>query len=104
MAGAADYLAGLPELRVEKQKKERETHTTASTDPHRTVRIIDNAYMQCVLLMSYGMRAMRTMRVCGRLPSAELKLSQFIIIEELAATRALVIAVKYRRLEGVKFH
>uniref|UniRef100_A0A2H1WNL5 SFRICE_036059 n=1 Tax=Spodoptera frugiperda TaxID=7108 RepID=A0A2H1WNL5_SPOFR len=26
-----------------------ETHTTASTDPHRTDRIIGNAYMRCVL-------------------------------------------------------
>ncbi|KAF9787713.1 hypothetical protein SFRURICE_010450 [Spodoptera frugiperda] len=43
------------------------THTTASTDPHRTDRIVDNAYMQCVPT-SYGMRAIRTMRACGRLP------------------------------------
>uniref|UniRef100_A0A2H1WPN4 SFRICE_039960 n=1 Tax=Spodoptera frugiperda TaxID=7108 RepID=A0A2H1WPN4_SPOFR len=42
-----------------------ETHTTASTDPHRTDRIIGNAYMRCVLMTSYGMR---TMRACGRLP------------------------------------
>uniref|UniRef100_A0A2H1VWQ0 Alpha-galactosidase n=1 Tax=Spodoptera frugiperda TaxID=7108 RepID=A0A2H1VWQ0_SPOFR len=42
-----------------------QTHTTASTDPHRTNRIIDNAYMRCVLMTSYGMC---TMRVCGRLP------------------------------------
>uniref|UniRef100_A0A2H1VBT5 SFRICE_023750 n=1 Tax=Spodoptera frugiperda TaxID=7108 RepID=A0A2H1VBT5_SPOFR len=27
-----------------------ETHTTASTDPHRTNRIISNAYMRCVLM------------------------------------------------------
>uniref|UniRef100_A0A2H1UZY7 SFRICE_008510 n=1 Tax=Spodoptera frugiperda TaxID=7108 RepID=A0A2H1UZY7_SPOFR len=27
-----------------------ETHTTASTDPHRTDRIIGNAYMRCVLM------------------------------------------------------
>ncbi|KAF9820339.1 hypothetical protein SFRURICE_015614 [Spodoptera frugiperda] len=39
-----------------------ETHTTAATDPHRTDRIIGNAYMRCVLMTSYGMRAMRTMR------------------------------------------
>ncbi|KAF9810996.1 hypothetical protein SFRURICE_000064 [Spodoptera frugiperda] len=39
-----------------------ETHTTASTDPHRTDRIIGNAYMRCVLMTSYGMRAMCTMR------------------------------------------
>ncbi|KAF9802328.1 hypothetical protein SFRURICE_009010, partial [Spodoptera frugiperda] len=45
-----------------------ETHTTASTDPHRTDRIIGNAYMRCVPMTSYGMRAMRTMRVCRRLP------------------------------------
>uniref|UniRef100_A0A2H1VM55 SFRICE_005440 n=1 Tax=Spodoptera frugiperda TaxID=7108 RepID=A0A2H1VM55_SPOFR len=31
-----------------------ETHTTASTDPHRTDRIISNAYMRCVLMTSYG--------------------------------------------------
>uniref|UniRef100_A0A2H1VHW0 SFRICE_001057 n=1 Tax=Spodoptera frugiperda TaxID=7108 RepID=A0A2H1VHW0_SPOFR len=37
-----------------------ETHTTASTDPHRTDRIIDNAYMRYVLMTSYGMRKMRT--------------------------------------------
>ncbi|KAF9796028.1 hypothetical protein SFRURICE_006807 [Spodoptera frugiperda] len=30
-----------------------ETHTTASTDPHRTDRIISNAYMQCVPMTSY---------------------------------------------------
>uniref|UniRef100_A0A2H1VKC7 SFRICE_032936 n=1 Tax=Spodoptera frugiperda TaxID=7108 RepID=A0A2H1VKC7_SPOFR len=30
-----------------------ETHTTASTDPHRTDRIISNAYMRCVLMTSY---------------------------------------------------
>uniref|UniRef100_A0A2H1VVI3 SFRICE_005515 n=1 Tax=Spodoptera frugiperda TaxID=7108 RepID=A0A2H1VVI3_SPOFR len=41
-----------------------ETHTTASTDPHRTDRVIGNAYMQCVPMTSYGMR---TMRACGRL-------------------------------------
>ncbi|KAF9798658.1 hypothetical protein SFRURICE_006988 [Spodoptera frugiperda] len=35
-----------------------ETHTTASTDPHRTDRIISNAYMRSVLMTSYGMRAM----------------------------------------------
>ncbi|KAF9824599.1 hypothetical protein SFRURICE_004056 [Spodoptera frugiperda] len=27
-----------------------ETHTTASTDPHRTDRIIGNVYMRCVLM------------------------------------------------------
>uniref|UniRef100_A0A2H1V8R5 SFRICE_006220 n=1 Tax=Spodoptera frugiperda TaxID=7108 RepID=A0A2H1V8R5_SPOFR len=32
---------------------------------HRTDRIIGNAYMRCVLMTSYGTRAMRTMRVCG---------------------------------------
>ncbi|KAF9800004.1 hypothetical protein SFRURICE_016690 [Spodoptera frugiperda] len=32
-----------------------ETHTTASTDPHRTDRIIRNAYMRCVPMTSYGM-------------------------------------------------
>ncbi|KAF9793832.1 hypothetical protein SFRURICE_007363, partial [Spodoptera frugiperda] len=31
---------------------------TASTDPHRTDRIISNAYMRCVLMTSYGMRTM----------------------------------------------
>uniref|UniRef100_A0A2H1WEL0 SFRICE_031961 n=1 Tax=Spodoptera frugiperda TaxID=7108 RepID=A0A2H1WEL0_SPOFR len=36
-----------------------ETHTTASTDPHRTDRIIGNAYMRCILMTSYGMRTMR---------------------------------------------
>uniref|UniRef100_A0A2H1VLX4 SFRICE_009906 n=1 Tax=Spodoptera frugiperda TaxID=7108 RepID=A0A2H1VLX4_SPOFR len=41
------------------------THTTASTDPNRTDRIIGNAYMRCVLMTSY---AMRTMRLCRRLP------------------------------------
>ncbi|KAF9823230.1 hypothetical protein SFRURICE_010525 [Spodoptera frugiperda] len=46
----------------------RHTHTTASTDPHRTDRIISNAYMRCVLMTSYGMHAMRTMRTCGPLP------------------------------------
>ncbi|KAF9823126.1 hypothetical protein SFRURICE_014201 [Spodoptera frugiperda] len=39
-----------------------ETHTTASTDPHRTRRITSNAYMRCVLMTSYGMRTMRVMR------------------------------------------
>ncbi|KAF9809277.1 hypothetical protein SFRURICE_015740 [Spodoptera frugiperda] len=39
-----------------------QTHTTASTDPHRTDRIFGNAYIRCVLMTSYGMRAMRTMR------------------------------------------
>uniref|UniRef100_A0A2H1VIF3 SFRICE_005916 n=1 Tax=Spodoptera frugiperda TaxID=7108 RepID=A0A2H1VIF3_SPOFR len=33
-----------------------ETHTTASTDPHHTDRIISNADMRCVLKTSYGMR------------------------------------------------
>ncbi|KAF9796271.1 hypothetical protein SFRURICE_010544, partial [Spodoptera frugiperda] len=50
-----------------------ETHTTASTDSHRTHRIISNAYMRCVLSTSYGMRTLRamcTMRACGRLPLA----------------------------------
>ncbi|KAF9803810.1 hypothetical protein SFRURICE_013087 [Spodoptera frugiperda] len=32
-----------------------ETYTTASTDPHRTDRIIDDAYMRCVPMTSYGM-------------------------------------------------
>uniref|UniRef100_A0A2H1VWZ8 SFRICE_016827 n=1 Tax=Spodoptera frugiperda TaxID=7108 RepID=A0A2H1VWZ8_SPOFR len=41
------------------------TDTIASTDPHRTDRIIGNAYMRCVLMTSYGMRMMR---VYGRLP------------------------------------
>ncbi|KAF9807240.1 hypothetical protein SFRURICE_009647 [Spodoptera frugiperda] len=45
-----------------------ETQTTASTDPHRTDRIIGNANMRCVLITSYGMRTMRTMRACGRVP------------------------------------
>ncbi|KAF9793972.1 hypothetical protein SFRURICE_003408 [Spodoptera frugiperda] len=36
-----------------------ETHTTASTDPHRRDRIIGNAYMRCVPMTSYGMRTMR---------------------------------------------
>ncbi|KAF9787726.1 hypothetical protein SFRURICE_015274, partial [Spodoptera frugiperda] len=40
-----------------------ETHTTASTDPHRTDRIISN--MRCVPMTSYGMR---TIRACGCLP------------------------------------
>ncbi|KAF9788920.1 hypothetical protein SFRURICE_018496, partial [Spodoptera frugiperda] len=31
----------------------------ASTDPHRTNRIIGNAYMRCVPMKSYGMRTMR---------------------------------------------
>ncbi|KAF9824434.1 hypothetical protein SFRURICE_019679, partial [Spodoptera frugiperda] len=35
-----------------------ETHTTASTDPHRTDRIISNAYMRCVPMTSYGICAM----------------------------------------------
>ncbi|KAF9823659.1 hypothetical protein SFRURICE_019166 [Spodoptera frugiperda] len=45
--------------------------TNASTNPHRTDRIIGNAYMRCAPMTSYGirtMRAMRTMRACGRLP------------------------------------
>ncbi|KAF9798539.1 hypothetical protein SFRURICE_008272 [Spodoptera frugiperda] len=33
-----------------------ETHTTASTDPHRTDRIIGNAYMRYVLITSCGIR------------------------------------------------
>ncbi|KAF9823361.1 hypothetical protein SFRURICE_010496, partial [Spodoptera frugiperda] len=48
-----------------------ETRTNASTDPHRTDRIISNAYMRCVLMTSYRMRmirARRTMRACSRLP------------------------------------
>ncbi|KAF9800516.1 hypothetical protein SFRURICE_017778, partial [Spodoptera frugiperda] len=48
-----------------------ETRTTASADPHRTDRIISNAYMRCVRMTSYGMRTMRairTMRACERLP------------------------------------
>uniref|UniRef100_A0A2H1W8Z1 SFRICE_003844 n=1 Tax=Spodoptera frugiperda TaxID=7108 RepID=A0A2H1W8Z1_SPOFR len=44
-----------------------ESHTTASTNPHRTARIIGNAYMRCVLMTSYRMRTMRAMRACGRL-------------------------------------
>ncbi|KAF9819279.1 hypothetical protein SFRURICE_000270, partial [Spodoptera frugiperda] len=43
-----------------------ETHTTASTDPHRTDRIIGNAYMRCVLMTSHGMRTIR--KVFGRVP------------------------------------
>uniref|UniRef100_A0A2H1W450 SFRICE_015977 n=1 Tax=Spodoptera frugiperda TaxID=7108 RepID=A0A2H1W450_SPOFR len=35
-----------------------ETHTTASTDPYRTDRIISNAYMRCVPMTSYEMRTM----------------------------------------------
>uniref|UniRef100_A0A2H1V522 SFRICE_024502 n=1 Tax=Spodoptera frugiperda TaxID=7108 RepID=A0A2H1V522_SPOFR len=31
-----------------------ETHTTASSDPHRTDRIIGNAYMRCVPMPSYA--------------------------------------------------
>uniref|UniRef100_A0A2H1WTJ5 SFRICE_014784 n=1 Tax=Spodoptera frugiperda TaxID=7108 RepID=A0A2H1WTJ5_SPOFR len=42
-----------------------ETHTTASTDPHRTDRIISNTYMRCVLMTSYGMRTMRIRSVRG---------------------------------------
>uniref|UniRef100_A0A2H1V3R8 SFRICE_006699 n=1 Tax=Spodoptera frugiperda TaxID=7108 RepID=A0A2H1V3R8_SPOFR len=42
-----------------------ESHTTASTYPHRTNRITDNAYMRCALMTSYRMR---TMSACGRLP------------------------------------
>ncbi|KAF9790001.1 hypothetical protein SFRURICE_002366 [Spodoptera frugiperda] len=38
-----------------------ETHTTASTDPHRTDHIIGNAYIRCVLMTSYGMHAIRAM-------------------------------------------
>uniref|UniRef100_A0A2H1V0Z4 SFRICE_001838 n=1 Tax=Spodoptera frugiperda TaxID=7108 RepID=A0A2H1V0Z4_SPOFR len=38
-----------------------ETHTTASTDPHRTDRIIGNAYMRCVLMTSHGMRTIHFM-------------------------------------------
>uniref|UniRef100_A0A2H1VJY2 SFRICE_002909 n=1 Tax=Spodoptera frugiperda TaxID=7108 RepID=A0A2H1VJY2_SPOFR len=45
-----------------------ETRATASTDPHRTDRIIGNAYMRFVLMTSYGMRAMYTIQACGRLP------------------------------------
>uniref|UniRef100_A0A2H1VQL7 SFRICE_009884 n=1 Tax=Spodoptera frugiperda TaxID=7108 RepID=A0A2H1VQL7_SPOFR len=41
-----------------------ETHTTASIDPHRTDRIISNAYMRCMLMTSYEMRTMRTKRAC----------------------------------------
>uniref|UniRef100_A0A2H1VEJ8 SFRICE_008456 n=1 Tax=Spodoptera frugiperda TaxID=7108 RepID=A0A2H1VEJ8_SPOFR len=37
-----------------------ETHTTASTDPHCTDRIISNAYMRCVLMTSYGMRCQKS--------------------------------------------
>uniref|UniRef100_A0A2H1VJM8 SFRICE_029609 n=1 Tax=Spodoptera frugiperda TaxID=7108 RepID=A0A2H1VJM8_SPOFR len=44
-----------------------ETHTTTSTDLHRTDRIIGNAYMRRVPMTPYGMGAMRTMRACGRL-------------------------------------
>ncbi|KAF9801531.1 hypothetical protein SFRURICE_012177 [Spodoptera frugiperda] len=32
-----------------------ETHTIASTDPHRTDGIIGNVYLRCVLMTSYGM-------------------------------------------------
>ncbi|KAF9795970.1 hypothetical protein SFRURICE_010067 [Spodoptera frugiperda] len=45
-----------------------ETHTTACTDPHRTDRVIGNAFMRCVPMTSYGMRTIRTMRACGHLP------------------------------------
>ncbi|KAF9797470.1 hypothetical protein SFRURICE_005946, partial [Spodoptera frugiperda] len=41
-----------------------ETHTTASTDPHRTPCII-NAYMRCVLMTSYGMDTMRAIHKEG---------------------------------------
>uniref|UniRef100_A0A2H1WR88 SFRICE_021094 n=1 Tax=Spodoptera frugiperda TaxID=7108 RepID=A0A2H1WR88_SPOFR len=52
--------------------KYNKAHTTAFTDPHRTHRIISNAYMRCVLMTSYGMHtmhAMRTMGACRLLPS-----------------------------------
>ncbi|KAF9791485.1 hypothetical protein SFRURICE_010959, partial [Spodoptera frugiperda] len=39
-----------------------QTHTTASTDPHRADHIISNTYMRCVLMTSYGVRTMRAMR------------------------------------------
>ncbi|KAF9797744.1 hypothetical protein SFRURICE_017939 [Spodoptera frugiperda] len=52
-----------------------ETHTTASTDPHRTDRIIGNAYKRCVLMTSYGMR---TMRVYGRLALIILQLADYL--------------------------
>ncbi|KAF9797990.1 hypothetical protein SFRURICE_005787 [Spodoptera frugiperda] len=45
-----------------------ETYTTSSTDPHHTDRIISNTYMRCVLMTSYRMRTMRTMRAYGRFP------------------------------------
>ncbi|KAF9796047.1 hypothetical protein SFRURICE_006826 [Spodoptera frugiperda] len=35
-----------------------ETDTTTSTDPHRTNCLIDNAYIRCVSMTSYGMRTM----------------------------------------------
>ncbi|KAF9793932.1 hypothetical protein SFRURICE_006350 [Spodoptera frugiperda] len=40
--------------------KTSETHTTASTDPHRTDRIMSNAYMRCVLMTSYGIESTKT--------------------------------------------
>uniref|UniRef100_A0A2H1VPS0 SFRICE_021495 n=1 Tax=Spodoptera frugiperda TaxID=7108 RepID=A0A2H1VPS0_SPOFR len=54
-----------PQLQLRSSPQLREALTTKSTDPHRTDRIISNAYMRCLLMTSYGMR---TMRACGHLP------------------------------------
>ncbi|KAF9796800.1 hypothetical protein SFRURICE_020487, partial [Spodoptera frugiperda] len=40
----------------------KQTHTTAYTDPHRTDRMINDAYMRCVLITLHCMRTMRAMR------------------------------------------
>uniref|UniRef100_A0A2H1V719 SFRICE_015655 n=1 Tax=Spodoptera frugiperda TaxID=7108 RepID=A0A2H1V719_SPOFR len=54
----------IPAFRVGAPVNPLETRTTASPDSHRTDRIISNAYMRCVLMTSYVMRAMRA---CGPL-------------------------------------
>uniref|UniRef100_A0A2H1WGY0 SFRICE_029840 n=1 Tax=Spodoptera frugiperda TaxID=7108 RepID=A0A2H1WGY0_SPOFR len=55
----SEWAAMRPSLTLGHSKNDMDiakTHATASTDPHRTDRIIDNAYMRYVLTTSYGMR------------------------------------------------
>ncbi|KAF9791403.1 hypothetical protein SFRURICE_014115, partial [Spodoptera frugiperda] len=67
-----------------------ETHTTASTGPHRTHRIISNAYLRCALMTSYRMRTTRALvasatvgqRISGLIPGTDKFLLGFFLFFE----------------------
>ncbi|KAF9796949.1 hypothetical protein SFRURICE_012580 [Spodoptera frugiperda] len=91
------------------------THTNASTDPHRTDRIIGNAYMRCVLMMSYGM-PMQKIRVKVRSkhkvktetpePSASTKLEEvhdltYYIHDRVEMVHQVFSVMKYKELKSI---